>query len=214
MKILMVGKDWFPNTEGGLNRYFYGEILALHQMGVRGSALVSSFKPGQTSPFPLVQMAPEGASLFRRLMGARREAKGLANQDVELINTHFSLYSFHWVNQLPNIPLVVNFQGPYASEMFAEAVNLNERLKSLIAKRIELSAYRRASRIITLSAAFRDIAHNNYAVPLNRLRVVPGAIDLCPCRQIDVTRENSSLLPRDEILEPSDRQALLRGTRD
>ncbi len=180
MKILMAGKDWFPNTAGGLNRYFYGEIFALSKLGVSGTALVSAVKQGQTSPFQLVTMAPEGASLISRLAGARRAALALAKQDVDVINTHFALYSFPWVNQLPDIPLVVNFQGPYASEMSVERGSLKDRIKSSIAMRMEKTAYKRASTVITLSTAFREIVHTNYNIPLERVRVVPGAVDLYP----------------------------------
>src|SRR4051812_12182238 len=86
MKVLMVGMDWLPNKEGGLNRYFYDAANALPGLGVEGSALVTSLQPGQCSALRLLAMAAPEASLPQVLRGARRAVQRELREGVDLVN--------------------------------------------------------------------------------------------------------------------------------
>src|SRR5207248_2749376 len=101
MNALLVGKDWFPNCPGGLDRYFYEEVRTLAGTGVTGTALLAHLLPGQSAPLALRAMAPAGASLARRWQGARRAARVVLREGVDLVNSHFALYAYPWLRDLP-----------------------------------------------------------------------------------------------------------------
>jgi glycosyltransferase involved in cell wall biosynthesis len=69
---------------------------------------------------------------------------------------------------------------------------------------MERAVYRRAIQVITLSEAFRDIAHRDYGIPLAALRVVPGGVNLAPYLATPSRRE-----ARERLGWPSDRPILL-----
>ncbi len=181
MKALFVGMEWFPESrDGGLNRYFYEELQALSAVGVSGTAFVSYCENQRLGDINARAAAGRGASLWERWKGARRIARE-ALKDADLVNVHFALYASPWMQDIPrNMPLVVNFHGPWADEIAAEATTVKGRFSAFRAHLIERAVYRRADRVITLSEAFRDIAHRRYRIPLDRIRVVPGAVDTAP----------------------------------
>lgn len=213
MHVLMVGMEWFPNRAGGLSRYFYEEVHALAASKIGGTAIVTDLRAGQEAPAPftLRAMAQEGAGTHARRNGVRRlvreELRDATNR-YDVVNPHFALYAQPWLRYLPaSIPMVCNFQGPWALEMAAEAANSGahrgglkrglknswrHKLRLLVARRIELAVYGRATRLITLSQAFANLAQAQYGVAPERLRVIPGAIDTALYMQAparDVARE-------------------------
>lgn len=180
LRILFSGMDWFPEgTGGGLGRYFY-EMLEMFSLdGHRGSAIVSSCKPWSAGNITARSMAPKGASLLRRWRGAvamaRQELRG---GDIDVVNAHFALYAFPWLRDIPkNVPLVVNFHGPWAEEISAESSNWKRRMVAMIARRMEKTVYRRADLLVTLSSAFREVLIRDYGVSARRIYVVPGGVD-------------------------------------
>lgn len=178
---LLVGKDWFPNIAGGLNRYVYGEVHALPSVGVCGKTLVSSYRPGQSAPLDLIAMADEGASLSARWRGAREAVRRELHAGLDVIHAHFALYTYSWIRDLPReMPLVVHFHGPYALEVAAESRGWKGRLKVLQARIIERAVYRRANRVLTLSEAFRTIAYGEYHIPNDKLTIIPGGVETAP----------------------------------
>jgi glycosyltransferase involved in cell wall biosynthesis len=178
---LLIGSEWLPNQAGGLNRYFHGLCGAVGRADIPASALVTFLRQGQTGPIPLRPMAHEGAGLLTRLHGARMMACEAMEQGIALANPHFALYSWPWLRELPDdVPLVVNFHGPWADEMLAERRDLRYRLKAAVARTLEMRVYRRADRCITLSGAFRDVLVERYGVPRRRVSVIPGGADLSP----------------------------------
>lgn len=181
MRILMIGMDWYPNEPGGLNRYFYTQAHTLTAMGIPVTALVSYLKPGQTAPFPLQAVAELGATRAERLRSTRRLVGEILRAGLDVINPHFALYAYPWLRDRPaKIPMVCHFHGPWAEEMAVEKRSWGGRAQALVARRMERAVYRRSTRLITLSNAFRDIAHRDYDVPLDRIRVIPGGMDLAP----------------------------------
>ena len=199
--------EWFPDCrDGGLDRYFFELVGAFAAMGMDGTVLVSATE--QTSSLSGIRvqgMAPAGGSMQRRWTGARKAALETFRNGVDYVNAHVALYAFPWLDQLPpGVPLVVNFQGPWAEEMRVEARTFKKRLAAQAAFWIERRVYRRADRCITLSAAFRDLLHARYGVPLDRIRVVPGASDLTPYLQAP---DRSAA--RSQLDWPQERQILL-----
>ncbi len=180
LNILFSGLDWFPaGSAGGLDRYFYEMLQVFGSKGHAGQAMVSSCGSSALGNIAVRSLAEKGASFRRRWHGASRVADEVfAMQNIDLVNAHFALYAFPWLRDIPkNVPLVVNFHGPWANEMRTQSPTLKKRLFSLLARRIELAVYRRADRIITLSEAFRDLLHRQYGIPLSRISVVPGGVD-------------------------------------
>jgi glycosyltransferase involved in cell wall biosynthesis len=180
LRVFLSGMEWFPDCrDGGLDRYFYEWTCALAAQGVEGTAAVSSATGTSAGPIKLIGMAFRGASLLRRWLGARVAAARAFCEGVDLVNAHFALYAFPLLGLIPrNVPLVVNFQGPWADEIRAESSSWRRRLVASSAAMIERCVYRRADRIITLSAAFRDLVCARYGVERARVRVVPGAANL------------------------------------
>ncbi len=205
MKVLFSGMDWFPDCrDGGLNRYFYEQLRAMSTVGIDGIALVSSFHDGQPTPMQLEQMAPPGASLWRRWRGARQAFRNAVDAGVDLVNVHFALYAGPALRELPeSLPVVVHFHGPHAEEILAEGKGLRNICRARIARRLELRVLRRACRVITLSESFARIARDKYGVPVERIRVIPGGIDLA--RYLSVDRR----LARQRLSWPTDRPILI-----
>ena len=178
---LLVGSEWLPNRTGGLNRYFWGLSNALGDAGIGAIGLVTFLRPGQSGPIPIKPFAREGAGMLERIAGARSAALAAIEDGISVANPHFALYAWPWVRHVPhNVPLVVNFQGPWADEMLAECRSVRCRFKSAAARAIERSVYTRADRCITLSNAFREVLAVRFGVPRSRIAVVPGGVTLEP----------------------------------
>lgn len=177
MKVLQIGLEWFPEQGGGLDRYFYDCINRLPDIGlevtglVAGSDRVISDSQGRVKAF-----APAGTSLIERLPAVRREFKrALAEENFDLIVSHFALYTFPVLDMLQNRPLVIHFHGPWALESGVEA---NKSLAVKAKKWLEKSVYRRSQQFIVLSQTFGELLHQEYGVPWERINVVPGGVDI------------------------------------
>jgi len=206
MKVFFTGMEWFPECQvGGLDRYFYEEIQAFAAEGIEGNALLSWCEPTRIASIAVSAMAPRGAPLLDRWKGVSRQANEILAHGVDAVNTHFALYAFPWVHRIPKgVPLIVNFQGPWAEEMVIQSKGWKARLRSIVARRIERKVYRRADRVITLSNAFRDLIHRDYGVALSAIRVVPGASHLASYLAAPPRQE-----ARARLGWPSDRPILL-----
>lgn len=176
MKVLEIGLDWFPEHGGGLDRYFYDLVAhasrsGLHIEGlVAGSAAVAASSDGMIRSF-----APRAAPLPRRFIAARRATRhALDSFRPDLVAGHFAAHLFPSLDLIRR-PLVVHFQGPWAQESHAQGA-----LAPVVAlkHRIEATVLRRANRCIVLSQAFSDLLCRDYGVAPDRVRVVPGSVDV------------------------------------
>ncbi len=177
MKTLQIGLEWFPEQGGGLDRYYYDCTQQLPQVGVEvkglvaGSDRVAADTHGQVQAF-----APAQSSLIKRLSAVRKKFKqALAQEDFELIVSHFALYTFPLLNSLGDRPLVTHFHGPWALESDVEA---NKSLTVKAKKWLETRSYRRSQQFIVLSKTFRDLLHQEYQIPLEQINIIPGAVDV------------------------------------
>ena len=177
LKTLQIGMGWFPERPGGLNRYYYDCANYFPDADIRfaglvaGKTSVASDSMGKVTAF-----APSNVSLVKRWLGARRSFKELTSQqDYDLIVSHFAFYTFSLLNIINDRPLVSHFHGPWALESSVEA---NKSLAVKAKKWLEKSVYRRSQQFIVLSQTFRDILHQEYQVPLDKINIVPGGVDI------------------------------------
>jgi glycosyltransferase involved in cell wall biosynthesis len=177
MKTLQIGMGWFQEQAGGLNRVYADCLHYLPKVGVEFSGLVaaseqvSNLSAGQVCAF-----ASKDAPLLARWRGIRAQMhEQLHRQPYDLVASHFALYTLPVLNQIGDRPLVVHFHGPWALEGDVEG---SRAIATWAKKQIEQLPYRRANQFIVLSKAFQDILHRDYGIPLERIHIVPGGVDL------------------------------------
>jgi glycosyltransferase involved in cell wall biosynthesis len=178
IRTLQIGNVWFEERQGGLARVYYELFRHLPQTGVdfRGLVIGSGGIAKRYGPETLSEFASARESMASRLFKARSAVRQvLATQPVDLIASHFALYTFPALLELSRVPLVVHFHGPWASESGVEgAAGIRSRLQAAV----ESAVYRRAKRFIVLSRAFANELIERYRVPADAVRVVPGGVDI------------------------------------
>ena len=176
MRSLFIGMGWFPEESGGVNRYYYGSSRYLLKAGVDFQGLITgSNQISATTPQFIQVFAPTKSSLLNRWRGIRQSLKQLNLAKYDLVVAHFALYAFPILDLLKDLPLVFHFHGPWALESDAEN---QQAFKVKFKKTLEQIVYRRASSFIVLSQAFKNLLHQQYDVPLDKIHVVPGGVDL------------------------------------
>jgi glycosyltransferase involved in cell wall biosynthesis len=118
--------------------------------------------------------ASDDDSLVERWKKMRAVARPLIERS-DLVVTHFAPYQLSLLDRLHRKPLVVHFHGPWALEGAAEGASA---AATFVKRQIEKLVYRNAARFIMLSRAFADLAIREYGVPPDRVRVVPGGVDV------------------------------------
>jgi glycosyltransferase involved in cell wall biosynthesis/O-antigen ligase len=165
---LMLGKGWFPDQEGGLNRYFRSLLEA---RAAEPRAVVVG--PGRGAPDGVVVVSSHSRPVPWRLYRYTRAALARAPQSA-VVDAHFSMFAFLPVLLgLGGAPLVVHFHGPWADEGLAAGES--SRLKRAVRRAVERHVYRRADAVVVLSEAFGDLLVKRYGVKPGKVRVVrPG----------------------------------------
>jgi len=175
IRTLQIGMRWFGNGSGGLDRVFYDLATALPAQGVSVQGLVVQPADVAVQTGGRIQaFADDGAGLHQRLLGVRRAVRHYL-RDVDLVAGHFALYLAPVVGVLGDTPLVMHFHGPWAQESGVEGQN---QAAVFAKKALERFAYRRADRFIVLSNAFAELLMREYGVAHDRIRIVPGSVDL------------------------------------
>jgi len=176
MKTLQLGTSWFLEEAGGLARVYYGCVNYLPQIGVDVSGLVvGSDRVFESSLQKVRTFASADSSTWRRSLSLRTAFnQTLASSQIDLVASHFALYTFPILDRLGDIPLVIHFHGPWALESKAEGAG---KLSVWGKWAIEKLVYQRANRFIVLSEAFRQILHKTYNVPLDKIFIVGGGIN-------------------------------------
>jgi glycosyltransferase involved in cell wall biosynthesis len=101
--------------------------------------------------------------------------KQLSQNKIDVIASHFALYTMPILDLLNKIPTVVHFHGPWAAESSAEgARNYKTQVKAALERRV----YAHARRFIALSNAFKDELIAGYGIAEHRIEIVPGGVDL------------------------------------
>ncbi|MEO0924436.1 MAG: glycosyltransferase family 4 protein [Cyanobacteria bacterium J06643_13] len=171
---LQIGMGWFPHRAGGLNRYYYDCANHFAAADMRFDGMVAGANV-EHSLAQIMAFAPSDALLLKRWQGARKSFSLSSEEKYDLIVSHFAFYTFPLLNLLQDRPLVTHFHGPWALESGVEA---NKSLAVKAKKWLEKQVYRRSQQFIVLSKTFRDILHQEYQVPLERIAVIPGGVDL------------------------------------
>jgi glycosyltransferase involved in cell wall biosynthesis len=205
VRVLELGLGWFPEQPGGLDRYFYHLLKSLHADGVSTRGLVvGSPEVAAASGDRMRAFASQSDSLISRCMGSRAAAKAeIDDFHPDLVASHFALFAAPALAKIrrTNIPHVVHFHGPWARECRQEG----DRGPSNFMKRlIERRVYRRADVCIALSEAFARVLAEQYGVDRNRIRVIPGGVDIARFRPTQSRAE-----ARQELGWPTGRPILL-----
>jgi glycogen synthase len=177
MQTLQIGDEWHTERAGGLNSYYFELLRHLGPTGTIAHGLVAgSDNVRVASEGQVVAFARSDAALPMRMLSLRRAAlQQMTGKRIDLIASHFALYAMPILDRLKKIPTVVHFHGPWAAESDANgASSYRSRLKA----NMERSVYARAKRLVVLSAAFKDVLTAGYGIAADRVRVVPGGIDL------------------------------------
>ncbi len=178
VRTIQLGMGWFPEQSGGLNRYYFELIKCLPGFGFEISGLIAGNKQadfesgGQVHSFALAQ-----APLLRRLFKAGRSLQAqLSEFKPDLLVSHFALYAAPVLLQKPdNLPWAHHFHGPWALEGSAEG---SSKIFTLMKQFLENRVYRHPDIFIVLSSAFRDLLHQEFNVPFERIQVIPGGVDV------------------------------------
>jgi glycosyltransferase involved in cell wall biosynthesis len=177
IKSLQIGMHWFPERAGGLDRMYYSLVGALPGAGVSVRGVVAgSSRVAEDTDGAIRGFGSAAQSLPLRLMAARRALRhAVETERPDVISSHFALYTFPGLDVTRGIPQVSHFQGPWADESHVEgADSLGQRAK----RYLEQTVYARSSRLIVLSDAFGQILTSRYGIPQERIRVVPGCVDV------------------------------------
>jgi glycosyltransferase involved in cell wall biosynthesis len=177
MKLLQIGLEWFPEQGGGLDRYYFDCCHYLPQADINITGLLAgSDKVVQDSKGKVTAFAAPHDSLLQRWLKMRTVfPQTLVEDQYDLIVSHFALYTFPILNQLKTLPLVTHFHGPWALESDVEKP---KPVAMRVKKQIEKAVYRRSSQFIVLSQTFRDVLHQEYQVPLEKIQIIPGGVDI------------------------------------
>jgi glycosyltransferase involved in cell wall biosynthesis len=167
--VTMLGLGWFPDTLGGLERYYRGLLEALPE--ARGVVV----GPAADAPARVVSVSRPDAPLARRLLAYRRAALR-AGTGSALLDAHFALYASGpmLLSRLRSKPAVVHFQGPWADESVVERPG--HAAVHVLRRALERAVLRRARAYVVLSSAFRRVLVERYGVSPWDVEVrAPGA---------------------------------------
>jgi glycosyltransferase involved in cell wall biosynthesis len=208
MRTLQIGVDWFPEWGiGGLERYFYDFTRYLPAADIETYGLVTGSQEILNPINPSIYgFGARDSSLFQRLYRLRQLGlKILKSHDCSLISSHFVLYTLPLLDVLGQQPFVFHFHGPWADESVLER---NLSLSLSIRKRLEQIVFHRANAFVVLSRAYQELLHRNHHIPLERIHVVPGAVEM--------SRFNLSLSKsqaREQLGWPQDRRIIFTARR-
>jgi glycosyltransferase involved in cell wall biosynthesis len=166
--VLMLGMGWFPDSLGGLDRY-YRELY--EQLPGAGGVVVG---PAPGAPPRVAVASRHDAPLLRRLAAyraaTRRQAAG-----AQVIDSHFALYAAAATLGAPRRPSVFHFHGPWAQESLAgpDASRLRFRLRRALERR----ALRASDAQVVLSSAFRRVLLERYRIAPWDIHVWPPGVD-------------------------------------
>jgi glycosyltransferase involved in cell wall biosynthesis len=162
---------------GGVDRYLQGLLPALRNAHVKCAALAAlDSGPFDNERGEITTFARSTSPMFWRWWKAYRCSTQFFQRDEpSLLAAHFAPYTWPLLWKARTQPLVVHFHGPWCLESEAEGhSSTNVRIKRSIENRV----YRQAVRFITLSKAFARVLECTFGIPPERIRVIPGGVDV------------------------------------
>ena len=123
-----------------------------------------------------LNFAPASATRFSRFRGARRKlARILRENRPDIVASHFALYALPVLDKISSQRLITHFHGPWGAESAQDGAGpLAESARMMVEK----SLYQRSARVIVLSEAFAQLAMERYGIEAERIRIVPGSVDI------------------------------------
>ena len=204
MKIFQIGKTRFSaHSGGGSDRVFAALMQHLPDRNTSVDGLVIGRPPAdEAGPPNVVGVGDLDDGLWTRCRAVRRHVQNvLTTRAVDVLGSHFALYTAPVLDLLDDIPLVVHFHGPWALESAAEdAPWWNVHAKKVL----ETFVYRKAKQFIVLSAAFRDVLTDTYGIPSDRISIVPGGVEVSRF-DVDLSQHDA----RRHLQLPEDRPIVL-----
>ena len=187
MRIAVLTNEYPPNVYGGAGvhvEYLTRELARLdegtHTVRVwcfgdqhhrEGNLQVTGVKPVADMP----AQDPRHAKLFATLLQDLEMAGRLADVDVVHCHTWYSHFGGCLAKQLQSIPLVLTTHSlephrPWKVEQLGTAYDVSSW--------IERTAYQSADGVVAVSESMKHDVHEEYGVPLDRIRVIHNGIDL------------------------------------
>jgi len=191
---------------GGCGRVFAELSRSLAGAGVRFSGAVAEPDNVDALSHGRIKLfATSTSSMKTRLQHGRLTLLQLIEAErPDILASHFALYAAPVLDRLygrKSFAFINHFHGPWAAESVQEGANWSS---ALVKKTLERIVYRRADRTIVLSRAFARIAAEQYGIPEDQIRVVPGCVDTDRFN-MDLSRQQA----RQVLCLPSDRLLLL-----
>jgi glycosyltransferase involved in cell wall biosynthesis len=169
--------EWFPETPGGVNRVYHGLVQHLPGAGVEVVGLVTGSEAVfRASAGRIRSVCPTGAPLLVRSWRWRQSIRGALSEDPTMLPAiHFAFYAFTALDRLVDNPMIVHFHGPWGQESRDEGAG---RIVAGAKAALERTVYRCGAAFIVLSQAFGRILVETFAVPADRIHVIPGGVDV------------------------------------
>jgi glycosyltransferase involved in cell wall biosynthesis len=198
-----IGIAWSTTGAGGSARVVSDLSQYLPAKGVLFSGAVAFPEDvSELTSGAIECFAPASAGAISRLLGARRTiVRGIARTKPDLVASHFAFFAATALDRIGRLPHVVHFHGPWAAESLQEG---SSKFAAQGKLQIERTVYRTADRVIVLSQAFADLVRKDYGVPQEKIRIVPGAVDV---RRFNVGQTPQEA--REALGWPADRKILV-----
>lgn len=162
---------------GGEGRVFSELFKYLPTAGVDAiGAVAGPDDVSQRTDGKVVSFAADGAGMAHRVLGARRTIANILEQSKpDLVASHFALYAAPALDLMKSLPKITHFHGPWAGESKQEG---GSSAAAFAKAQVENYVYRSADRVIVLSKAFAELAAVRYSIQPERIRLVPGSVDI------------------------------------
>lgn len=148
-----------------------------------------------------VNFGPENGPKLARFRSARAILSRIVEErKPDVIASHFALYALPALDKLRKRPMVTHFHGPWGDESAQDGAG---KLASKVRATVEKTVYSQARRIIVLSKAFSELVQRRYLVEPQRIRIVPGCVDVDRFRPVMSKGE-----AREHLGLPADRPIL------
>jgi glycosyltransferase involved in cell wall biosynthesis len=170
-RTLMLGKGWFPDQLGGLDRYYRDLLERLPE--------AAGVVVGATAAVPtrVAGVSDHERPLAQRLLAFWRAAQRAAD-GADVVDVHFALYALAplRLGRLRRKPVVVHFHGPWADENVAAGDRSG--LRRAARRMVERAAYGRADEAVVLTSAFRQVLVERYGLRPWNVNVESPGVDL------------------------------------
>lgn len=178
MSTLQIGLEWFPDGVGGGSSRFFSTLcdhLPNAHVIVQGIVAGRNVSDKGNPDEGIQVICRCDAPILERLRAARRAVREIVTgRTVDLVASHFALFTAATLDITRRFPLVIHFHGPWAAESRLEGGALVNVAGQFLLEKV---VYSRAAAAIVLTRAFADVLHHSYGIPRERIRVIPGGVD-------------------------------------